>query len=212
MPNKVQKTKADMDAGIMGKEITVFGSLLESDLPADEKSVPRLTDEATALLAAGTETVSWGLTVITYHLLAKPQLLNRLKKELSDAVGDSEQLPAWSALEKLPYLGAVVYEGLRLSYGVSGRTSRIATEEDLIYSGDWARSEGGDPETVQYVIPSGYAIGMSSAIIHHQEDIFPDSHEFIPERWLDEKLQRRKDLERALLTFSKGSRSCIGMK
>lgn len=206
MPNKIRKTQADLDAGMKSKDQTVFGSLLESDLPEPEKSISRLTDEAAALLTAGSETVSWALTVITYHVLDKPLLLQRLNEEVNGAVDGSGQLPPWSSLEKLPYLTAVITEGLRLSYGLSGRSARVATDEDLVYRGAWR----GEP--VQYLVPKGYAIGMSPALLHHDESLFPDSHAFNPERWLDGNMQRNKELERHLLTFSKGSRSCIGIK
>ncbi|KAI2616903.1 cytochrome P450 [Hypomontagnella submonticulosa] len=211
MPNQIVKTKNDIDAGITGKQQTVFGSLLESDLPIEEKSVERLTDEATALLSAATETISWTMTVISYHLLTKPELLKKLTDEVNQAVDSSGQLPAWSTLEKLPYLGAVIFEGLRLAYGVGSRTARIAPDEDLVYHGEWTPKGSKKPVTVDYVIPRGFPIGMSSYITHHDERIYPDSHSFIPERWLDEKMQRRKDLERSMISFSKGSRSCLGM-
>lgn len=106
--------------------------------------------------------------------------------------------------EKLPYLGAVVKEGLRLSYGVSARTARIATEEDLVYRGEWNKKD------VEYIIPRGYAVGMSTVITHHDENIFPDSYRFLPERWLDE--QSKKEAERGLMSFSKGSRRCLASK
>lgn len=73
--------------------------------------------EATALLGAGTVTTSWTLAVITYHLLNKPELLAKLTRELEQAVEDPGCLPPLSVLENLPYLHAVVQEGLRLSYG-----------------------------------------------------------------------------------------------
>ena len=69
-----------------------------------------------------------------------------------------------------------------------------------------------DKKPVEYVIPQGYAIGMSAALTHHDESVFPDSYAFIPERWLDENNERRKDVERGMMAFSKGSRACIGMK
>lgn len=53
-------------------------------------------------------------------------------------------------------------------------------------------------------------VGMSSTLMHHDERIFPDSHKFIPERWLD--LEQRKHLEKYMVAFTKGSRQCIGMK
>ena len=55
-------------------------------------------------------------------------------------------------------------------------------------------------------------ISMSAVVMNHNESVFPDSHEFIPERWLDAQGQRRKDLDRCLMSFSKGSRQCLGIK
>lgn len=206
IPGLVAKTKADLDANIHHDRPTVFVTLLESELNTDEKSVDRLTEEAGTTVAAGTETTAWALTVITCHLLDKPMLLSRLRTELEQAVADPTKLPTWNVLEKLPYLSAVIQEGLRLSYGVSGRSAREPTKENLIYRGEFNK------KPVECVLPKGYAVGMSSAITHHDENVFPDSHAFIPERWLDENNQRRKDLERGMLAFSKGSRACLGKK
>ncbi|RYP72823.1 hypothetical protein DL771_004007 [Monosporascus sp. 5C6A] len=211
IPNQIKKAQADMDAGVIHDRPTVFETLLSSDLPPQEKTLDRLTDEAAAILGAGTETTAWTLSVLTYHLLAKPEVLARLTQELREAVEDPQRLPPWMALEKLPYLGAVIYEGLRLSYGTSSRTARTAPDEDLVYRGEWTPRGHHNPIPIQYVIPKGFAIGMSSPITHHDESIFPDSWSFIPERWLDKKMQRRKELERALISFSKGSRACVGV-
>ncbi|KAF9699924.1 hypothetical protein EKO04_002335 [Ascochyta lentis] len=205
LPEKMRKAKADIDAGIKYDRPTVFGTILESDLVSLEKEPQRLADEAAAVVGAGTETTSWAMSVITYHLLTKPELLNKLRHELQTVVKDPKQLPAWTELENLPYLGAVIQEGLRLSYGVSARTARVPTEENLVFRGEWNK------RPVEYIIPQGYAIGMSAAITHHDEKAFPESYAFIPERWLDENNQRRKDVERSMLAFSKGSRSCLGM-
>lgn len=206
LPAKINKVKADIDAYITYDRPTIFDSLLRSDLDTLEKEPQRLADEAAAVVSAGTETTSWALSVITFHLLTKPKLLATLTNELQRVVDDPLRLPAWTALESLPYLGAVIQEGLRLSYGVSARTARVATEENLIYRGEWQK------KTVELIVPKGYAVGMSAVITHHDERAFPDSYAFVPERWLDENDQRRKDLERSMLAFSKGSRSCLGMK
>lgn len=206
IPAKVKKTKADLDAGIRYDRPTVFGSLLESELPEEEKRTRRLSDEAGAVVGAGTETTSWTLALVTYHLLTRPEILSKLQAELRSAVDDPLHLPAWTVLEKLPYLGAVLHEGLRLSYGVSARTARVPTNEDLLYRGEFNK------RPVEYKIPRGYAIGMSAFLAHHDESIYPDSYLFQPERWLDENNERRKELERGLLSFSRGSRGCLGMK
>lgn len=141
--------------------------------------------------------------MITFYLLDQPQTLARLSKELKDA--DAINL-SWFALEKLPYLSAVISEGLRLSYGVAPRTPRIAPSENLVYHGQFNGRE------IQYVIPSGTPMGMSNAINHHNEDVFPDSSTFIPERWLDLEEAERRRMESSLTSFGRGSRHCIGMK
>ena len=125
MPNHVKKAQANVDKGT-DDGTTVFGSVLQSDLPPSEKALPRLVEEGFSLFVAGTETVSWALTVITYHLFTNPAMLEKLTAEVREAVDSSGQLPQWTALEKLPYLGAVIYEGLRLSYGLAGRSARVA--------------------------------------------------------------------------------------
>ncbi|KAF6824376.1 cytochrome P450 [Colletotrichum plurivorum] len=114
---------------------SVFRALLRSDLPLSEKALQRMTEEGFSLFAAGTETVSWALIVVTYHLLAKPELLDKAKAELSQVIDSSGQLPDWTALEKLPYLGAVVRKGLRLSYGLATWTARAPLRGEVSVPG-----------------------------------------------------------------------------
>lgn len=51
---------------------------------------------------------------------------------------------------------------------------------------------------------------MSSLLIHHNEKFFPDPLKFDPQRWMGEK--KRQYLERYLVSFSKGTRNCAGIK
>ena len=206
IPSKVHKTKKDLDAGVVHEKPTIFADLLQSDLVESEKKPERLADEAVAIVGAGTETTSWTLAVITFHLLSQPEVFEKLQAELSTVIDDPRRLPSWTVLEKLPFLGAVIREGLRLSYGVSSRSARIPTQEDLIYRGEHNK------KPVEIVLPRGYGVGMSAAIAHHDESIYPDSHAFIPERWLDSNNQIRKECEKGMMAFSKGSRACIGQK
>ncbi|KAF4333911.1 cytochrome P450 monooxygenase oxidoreductase [Fusarium beomiforme] len=204
IPSRVQKTKTELDSGIVYERPTIFADLLQSELDESEKNQDRLVSEAVTIVNAGTETTSWALAVITYFLLSRPEILAKLQGELKQVVDDPRHLPSWTTLEQLPYLGAVINEGLRLSYGVSSRSARVPTTEDLEYRGEFNK------KPTSLVLPRGYAIGMSAAISHHDESVFPDSYSFIPERWIDEDNKIRKDLERSMLTFSKGSRGCLG--
>ncbi|KAK2601043.1 hypothetical protein N8I77_010521 [Diaporthe amygdali] len=210
LPASINQTKANVEAGLIrsDKRPTIFGSLLlEEELESTEKGTKRLAAECFAVVGAGTETTASVLAVITYHMLTKPHLLAKLMAELEQfgITKSPRELPSFPDMEKLPYLGAVIQEGLRLSYGVAARTARVATEEDLVYRGEWNK------KPVEHVIPRGYAVGMSTFITHHDETIFPNSDEFIPERWLDEENHRRKEVERGQMAFSKGSRKCLAM-
>lgn len=51
---------------------------------------------------------------------------------------------------------------------------------------------------------------MSIVLLHHNESIFPQSHSFLPERWLAQSQGRR--LEKYMVSFGKGSRQCLGME
>lgn len=207
IPAKAFETKERLDAGVSFDRPTIFETLLNSDLPPGQKQPGRLADEAITVVAAGTETTSWALSVITFQLLSQPAILERLRRELLGHVpGDGKSLPLWTVLEKLPYLGAVIQEGLRLSYGVAGPIALEAPDEDLVYRGEWNK------RPVELVIPRGSAMAMSPYVTHHDEGVFPDSYAFIPERWLDDQMRRRKSLEKGLMAFSRGPRACMGKK
>ncbi|XPS70250.1 hypothetical protein M3J09_002489 [Ascochyta lentis] len=203
MPKRIRQTVKDYKAGVVRDRTTVFTDILASSLPEQEKSIDRLAGEAFSLTGAGTETTAWTLSVITFHILSQPKIQAKLAEELQ---GVDLKDVSWVKLERLPYLSAVIAEGLRLSYGVSARTPRIAQQEHLVYRG---HIEGqGD---IEYVLPKGTAIGMSSAITHHNEDVFPNSDAFMPERWLGKDVAEKSIMEKSLLAFSKGSRQCVGL-
>ncbi|KAJ9243589.1 hypothetical protein DTO169E5_2504 [Paecilomyces variotii] len=171
---------------------TIFHTMLDSDLPPEEKSADRLIDEGQSVVGAGSETTAGTLTLITFYLLRNQTILNKLREELASVPDAKPRLPY---LEKLPYLTAVIREGLRLKVGVMSRLPRIA-HEPLQYR-DW-------------IIPPGTPVSESVYFIHQDPSIFPDPEEFIPERWLEQKKNGVR-LERYLVPFSKGSRSCLGI-
>jgi cytochrome P450 len=107
---------------------TIFHDILVSKLPQAEKKLDRIYQEGQTFVAAGTETTAWTLSVTMFYLLKEPAKLQRLTNELRKANPTTS-----TELEQLPYLNAVVQEGLRLSYGVSHRLPRIAPDETLSF-------------------------------------------------------------------------------
>ena len=135
----------------------------------------------------------------TYHLLANPEMLAKVKAELKSAVPDREVQPTpLAALESCQYLVAVVQEALRLSYGAATRLQRISPEKELVFRDHDSKKA--------WLIPPGTPVGMTSVLVHHDPSIFPDSRSFRPERWIE-----NPRLDRFLVSFSKGSRQCLGI-
>ena len=89
---------------------SVITSLLFSDLPAEEKTLDRVQQETMTIIGAGIDTTRNALTVATFHLLDKPDLLARLRAELNASFPDVSYKPTWQELEKLPFLTAVIQE------------------------------------------------------------------------------------------------------
>ncbi|KAH9232881.1 hypothetical protein K456DRAFT_1750283 [Colletotrichum gloeosporioides 23] len=197
LPELVRQTKARHENGIKRDRVTVLHSLLESDLPPEELTVKRLAGEANVFLSAGTETTASALTICTYHLLRNPDAVAKIRAELATVNADPKELPSWATLK---------------ASHISTLLPRVAPDEDVVYQGTWTPPGGSAPVDVSHVIPRGYAYGMSAYIMHTDERLFPEPSKFLPERWLDENGQRKKGLERFLLTFSKGSRQCLGMQ
>ena len=179
---------------------TLFHELLQSNLPESDKSISRLADEAAIVVGAGTLTSSWALCVAIYHLLSSPRILQKLKTELRSALSSTPTFPTLSQIENLPYLSAVIQEAIRLSYGAATRLQRISPDKPLTFH-DRTSGKG-----KTWTIPPNTPVGMTSVLTHQDESVFPDAHSFLPERWLD-----NPRLDRYLLSFSKGSRQCLGI-
>ncbi len=177
----------------------IFHQILQSNLPDSDKTVSHLSEEALAIIGAGTTTSARVLSVATYHLIANSRILTKLKAELKSAIPDPHASIPIEVLENLPYLVAVVQEALRLGDGVSTRLQRVSPEKPTLFID---RSGSGK----EYLIPPQTPVGMTSVLIHHDESIFRDARSFIPERWIE-----NPRLSRFLVAFSKGSRQCLGI-
>lgn len=83
---------------------TIFQALLDSDLPAAEKTADRLQDEGQTLVGAGSETTAKTLAIITFYLLADKRRLEKLREELETLPLEPGETGLLQQLEQLPYL------------------------------------------------------------------------------------------------------------
>ncbi|CAL8578974.1 hypothetical protein XPA_004738 [Xanthoria parietina] len=189
----IQESKSYQDP--RNCEKTILHGLLNSDLPDSEKAASRLHQEARLLFLAGTDGTAITLSTIIYHLLSNPSMLDRLKDELVNAMPDPDALPTGAQVGHLPYLTAIIQEGLRIR-PPPVRQTRVAPNEELHFhtpDKDW-------------VVPKGTPVTMTARLLQRHPDIFPDPTTFKPERWLG-----NPRLDKYLIAFSKGTRICLGM-
>lgn len=172
------------------------------DLPASEKTPQRLFEEITILVGAGSETTSYTLLNITYYVLANPDILSKLQAELKQnfTAAQVHDVLSYKQLEALPYLTAVITEGLRIASAVSGRFPRINRFHPMTY-------QSPRPDSKTYVIPPGSVISMSHREIHYNPEIYPSPSTFDPERFVGENKAANMKWFSA---FGRGPRGCVG--
>lgn len=93
---------------------SIFRYIVTSDMPASEQSAERLCREAMVLFGAGTASTARTMGFMCYYILKNTHIRKRLGDELGPLMAHyPDNLPTWPDLEKLPYLQAVIKEGLR---------------------------------------------------------------------------------------------------
>ncbi|KAJ5671881.1 cytochrome P450 [Penicillium longicatenatum] len=178
------------------KKRAIYPAMLANDkVPPSEKKAKRLQEDATFFMLAASDAPSEALVITSFHILDNPEVLRRLKDELFSAFPDVTSIPSLDELERLPYLTAVLREGLRLSNIVVPRQPRVAPDEVLQFH-NWK-------------IPPGTPVSMTIYHILRDPRIFPEPTKFNPERWLIAPEELRK-LEKYLVPFSKGGLGCLG--
>jgi len=180
------------------KHKTIFRQLLDPNATEGHvvPGIEDLTDEAFTILTAAADTTGHAMAILAFYAVSNPVIYRTLAGELKTAFPDRVENLDYATLEKLPYLTAVIKEGLRLSYGVPGRLPRTIAAPTATFNG--------------YTVPKGTIVGMSIYLMHRDPDIFPEPDKFDPERWLDPV--RSKRLDKYLVSFSRGSTQCVGMQ
>lgn len=173
---------------------SIFGELVYGDLPPAEKKTARLADESVVLVGAGTSTTGHTLAVITFHLLDKPLLLQKLQDELRRCRSDVRLRD----LKQLTYFSAVVKEGLRVSYGTVHRLARINPDAPMRYQ--------------EWLTPAKTPVSMNTWDMHNDLTAFPNPKEYDPERWFVGTEVEMRWREKCWAPFLRGTRQCLGMK
>jgi cytochrome P450 len=129
-------------------------------------------DELTTLVLAGHETTGTALAWALECLLQRPAVVRRIRDEMAQVAGPGEVPRSREALAKLEYLDAVIKEVLRFRPIMAFGGTRVLQAPWRL--GDWE-------------IPQGAAVANALSMVHRRPDLYPEPHEFRPERFLGKR-------------------------
>jgi len=186
-------------------------------------------------VAAGSETTSITLKSMFDHLMKDPQRLHKLQTEIDEAIqsGQVSDPITFAQAQKLPYLQAVIKEGLRMHPATGLPIWRTVPEGgatiagielpagvcyDMFFS---LRIFPPKPLLGHYLTYFSRMlttrlqanVGINSWVAHHNKDVFgEDAALFRPERWLSSTSspEQLAAMEKYYMPFGLGSRTCIG--
>jgi cytochrome P450 len=168
------------DAGDLAERDDIMSLLLQATHEdGSPMSDEELRDELVTLLVAGHETTANALAWAVERLCRHPEKLGRLTEELR--AGEDG------------YLKATIQEILRLRPVISIVNRRLTEPMEI----------GGR------TLPAGVAIVPSIHLVHRRPDIYPQPHEFRPERFLEQEGGRAAGTY-TWIPFGGGVRRCLG--
>jgi len=147
-------------------------------------------------ISGASDTTATALTAIMFHLLQNPETLAKLRHELQ-ASDLSYPIPTFAQVSKLPYLHAVIREGMRLFPPLAHPLERLVP--------------AGGVEICGKYLPQGTSAGCLQLALHLNPKAFgEDAGVFRPERWLEASADRLRVMEASHLGFGRGRRACLG--
>ncbi|PWY83874.1 cytochrome P450 [Aspergillus sclerotioniger CBS 115572] len=139
------------------------------------------------LQQAGFEAILTVLRLIIKAVVLHPHCLEEAQRELEQVVGP-DRLPSFDDIPHLPYINAILNEAMRWQPPTPFAIPHAITQDD---------------EYMGYQIPNGTVIIPNIWVMSFNPEVFPEPHEFKPERWID-----NPELEHSPFGF--GRRICPG--
>ncbi|KAI0022515.1 cytochrome P450 oxidoreductase [Xylariomycetidae sp. FL0641] len=173
----------------------LYGIHVEKGFKVDF-NMGEIEQEAFVAIFAGSDTTAIGFRGVFYNLTKNPALYAEVQAEIdaATAAGRLSSPVKYSEAIQLPLVCACVKEALRTHPGVQLTMARHAPAEGMMLCGTF--------------VPAGYRVGMNPAVVHYDRGVFgEDADVFRPQRWLEGDTAR---MDRAMLHFGAGTRTCIG--
>lgn len=148
--------------------------------------------EVLGLLGAGAETTAIGIRAVLGPLLLNKEAYKKLVDEIDDYCrinSSTDRDLTYTECAQLPYLQAVIKEGMRLHPSIQFQLPRSVAQGGAMVCG--------------HFIPENVEISMSPRSMNRDAQVFgADAHLWRPERWLEDKT-RAAEMDRSLSTVSR---------
>ncbi len=166
-------TKAKEDKHDDEFVVSYVDTLLDLELPEEKRKLQgdEMISLCSEFLDAGTDTTSTALQWILANLVKYPHIQERLFVEIKGVMGDGEKVKEVKEedLNKMPYLKAVVLEGLR-RHPPGHFLLPHAVTEDVVLDG--------------YLVPKNATLNIMVAEMGWDPKVWEDPMAFKPERFL----------------------------
>ncbi|CAJ2506593.1 Uu.00g077790.m01.CDS01 [Anthostomella pinea] len=172
--------------------------MLKNNPDFDRMTVPEIESSTAILILAGSETTATTLCGIVNCLVQNPRQLRNLEEEIRGHFA-SETGITLRAIQNLPFLNAVVWEGLRMCNPVAGGILRSVPKGGSTLCG--------------HFLPQSTHVLINTTAMSLSEAKFRRAHEFLPERFLPEDMRPTefaRDHRQNQKPFGLGARSCLG--
>lgn len=163
-------------------------------------TVREAVNQSLVQVVAGTDSVATGIRMTILYVSSNPRVYKKLLAELDTAaskglISDPIQM---SEAKELPYLQAVLREGLRIyPGGVPQSFKTVPLGGDVVCG---------------YRLPAGTQVGMDAwGALHNKGFWGEDADVFRPERWLEVEDSRHREMVECLdFLFGYGRYQCLG--
>jgi len=151
------------------KRVCVADSLIDdydkNGWPMSQHGFNNLIGE---LVEGGADTTAAQLLTLILALAKNPRVQEKARAEI-DAVCGTERSPMWSDFKEIPYINAIIKEGMRW------RPVAVTALPHRLREDDWY--EG-------MFFPKDTTLFIATWAIHHIEDIYAKEDDFDPDRYL----------------------------